>query len=340
MPVAESRVPKRRMVADERLPRASRAVGSCPGDCLCLPSSPPAKVPFSPIPYRPLLHPSLRSRRPPRCSASTHPSSLMSAPWPPASDAPEGRSGASTPEEYPAQPRTPLTSTFESPLLSPESRDQSFSSRQSRTQSALGNGFVSSPLNPNSPAAGIRSRPASRGSTYFNRIASEESQALSTPFGSLGQRGSMVLYRLASDDAANESLLPPKAFANSNRDSIASSSGDSVFSLSSDSRFPTGPPANRGFVPYAYDPELEKDAPDDDDDILHRADYGRDRRSYCSCRGIMNVSVLVILVGALLTLFAGYPLVDFYRNESRNLAITANTAVNASGQVPTANLAK
>ena len=202
--------------------------------------------------------------------------------------------------------------------------------------SALGNGFVpvSSPLNPNS-SIGIRSRPASRGSTYFNRIASEESQALAAQFGHLGggQRGSMVLYRLASDDD-NGSLAPPKAFSN-NRDSVVSSSGDSVFSLSSDSRFPTGHSTlGRGFVPYAYDPELEKDLPDDDDDFLHTPSYGRDRHAYWSWRGILNVGVVFVLLLALLTLFVGYPLVDFYRNEAHNLAITANTRVNSTGQVP------
>ncbi|KAI1798328.1 beta-glucan synthesis-associated [Ganoderma leucocontextum] len=259
----------------------------------------------------------------------------MSSPWPDASDAPESRSGASTPEDYPAQPRTPHTSTFESPLLSPEARDQSFSSPQSRTQSALGNGFVSSPLNPNS-SIGIRSRPASRGSTYFNRIASEESQALAAQFGHLGgsHRGSMVLYRLASD-TETDALVPPKAFQN-NRDSVISSSGDSVFSISSDSRFPTGQSTlGRGFVPYAYDPELEKDLPDDDDDYLHTPDYGRGRHAYWSWRGILNVGVIILLLVAVLALFVCYPLVDFYRNEARNLAIAANTRVNSSGQIPT-----
>lgn len=312
----------------------NRAHRDCP-DRLCLPTSPPSKVPFPPIPSRPSLRPPFRPRRPPRRPTSTLPFSAMSAPWPSASDAPESRSGASTPEEYPAQPRTPLTSTFDSPLLSPEARDQSFSSRQSRTQSALGNGFVSSPLNPNS-SIGVRSRPASRGSTYFNRIASEESQALAAQFGSIGggsQRGSMVLYRLASD-SDGDALVPPKAFQN-NRESVVSSSGDSVFSISSDSRFPTGQSTlGRGFVPYAYDPELEKDLPDDDDDYLHTPDYGRGRHAYWSWRGILNVSVIVLLLVALLALFVCYPLVDFYRNEARNLAIAANTRVNSSGQIP------
>ncbi|EIW55856.1 beta-glucan synthesis-associated [Trametes versicolor FP-101664 SS1] len=252
----------------------------------------------------------------------------MSTPWP-SSDAPaeQGRSGASTPEDL-AQPRTPLTSTFESPLLSPDSREP----RTPNRASSAGANFVSSPLNPNS-TLNARSRPASRGSTYFNRIASEESQALAGPYGTLGgQRGSMVLYRLASDDNS-ESLAPPTALQN--RDSVISSSGDSVFSLSSDSKYPSGMViGTRGFVPYAYDPEVDKDAPDDDDDFLHTPEYGHNRHSYWSSRGIMNVGVLVILVAAILTLFLCYPLLDFFRNESRNVAITANVRINATGQAP------
>ncbi|KAI8986834.1 beta-glucan synthesis-associated [Trametes punicea] len=255
----------------------------------------------------------------------------MSAPWPSSSDAPEHRSGASTPEEY-IQPRTPHTSTFESPLLSPDSRDQSTSSRSNTRSSSLGTNFVSSPLNPNS-THGVRSRPASRGSTYFNRIASEESQALAGSYGSIGgQRGSMVLYRLAAEDN-NEHLAPPKAFHN--RDSVLSSSGDSIFSLSSDSKYPSGTVTGlRGFVPYAYDPEVDKDAPDDDDDILHTPEYDPKRLSYWSKRGFLNVGVLVLLIAAILTLFLCYPLLDFFRNEKRNVAITANVRINGTGQAP------
>ncbi|CDO74392.1 Glycoside Hydrolase Family 16 protein [Trametes cinnabarina] len=255
----------------------------------------------------------------------------MSAPWPSSSDAPEHRSGASTPVEEYAQPRTPHTSTFESPLLSPESRDQA-SSKSNTRASSLGINFVSSPLNPNS-THGVRSRPASRGSTYFNRIPSEESQALAGPFGSLGgQRGSMVLYRLAADDNS-EHLAPPKVL--NNRDSVLSSSGDSIFSLSSDSKYPSGfVTGTRGFVPYAYDPEVDKDAPDDDDDLLHTPEYGHNRHTYISKRGILNIGVLIILIAAILALFLCYPLLDFFRNEKRNIAITANVRINGTGQAP------
>ncbi|KAL0581401.1 hypothetical protein V5O48_000665 [Marasmius crinis-equi] len=162
-----------------------------------------------------------------------------------------------------------------------------------------------SPLNPNSTpsrrnSAGYVSHRASF--THILRVPSEESRALSmhippsaastrpsTPSSlsskspafppALGhgspQRGSMILYRLASDElrSASESsdgtLLAPPRFRNSSlggggtgkRDSIASNSrmsisGDSIVSLSSDSKYPVGG-SERGLVPYAYDPDEE-----------------------------------------------------------------------------------
>ncbi|OBZ77829.1 Beta-glucan synthesis-associated protein KRE6 [Grifola frondosa] len=255
----------------------------------------------------------------------------MSSPWPTSDHGDPSRSGATTPDD--SHPRTPQTSSFESPLLSPDSRDPP--SPRSNSRSFIAPNFVSSPLNPNngSPHA-VRSRPASRGSTYFNRIASEESQALTAPFASFasGQRGSMVLYRLAADDP-HDQLAPPRTLHQ--RDSVLSSSGDSVFSLSSDSKYPSGVVTlQRGFVPYAYDPDLDKDAPDDDDDFLHLPEYGDNRTHFWSWRGISNVSVLVILTAALLTLFICYPVLDFVRNEARNLAIDGNIRINATGQAP------
>ncbi|KAJ3552544.1 hypothetical protein NM688_g4097 [Phlebia brevispora] len=191
------------------------------------------------------------------------------------------------------------------------------------------NGFISSPLNPNAAHA-LRSRPGSRGSTHFTRVASEESQALTSPFATLNpsQRGSMVLYRLAVDD--DDLLLPPKTLQP--RDSVASSSGDSIFSLSSDSKYPSGMAAARsGFVPYAYDPDLDTKEDGDDDDSFNS---GEDDHPICSCsiRGFLNIGVLVILIAALLTLFVCYPVLTFYRNNARNLAIDGNIRVNATGQ--------
>lgn len=141
----------------------------------------------------------------------------------------------------------------------------------------------------------------------------------------------MVLYRLAAE-SPDEPLLPPK-LSSYQRDSIASSSGESVFSLSSDSKYPSGHASNsRGFIPYAYDPDT--DLKDDDDDNLHRADYGDGKSTFWSYRGLLNIGVLVLLIGALLTLFVCYPVVNFVRTNARNLAIDGNIRINATGQAP------
>ena len=250
----------------------------------------------------------------------------MSTPWP-SQDGPDSRSasGSSSPEDQ--HPRTPTTSNADSPLLAadPAAKPPTRSFSQS-------NAFVSSPLNPNAAHA-LRSRPGSRGSTHFTRIASEESQALSSPYSTLNpmQRGSMVLYRLATDD--NEMLMPPRSLPAA-RDSVASSSGDSIFSLSSDSKYPSGLAAGRGpFVPYAFDPDLDMKDEDGDEDFLH-PDRPERRIFFCSLRGLLNVGVLILLIGALLALFVCYPVLEFYRNNSRNLAIDGNIRINATGQAP------
>ncbi|KAI0916388.1 hypothetical protein AcW1_009816 [Taiwanofungus camphoratus] len=260
----------------------------------------------------------------------------MTSPWPSLDRSGDPRSGATTPDDASAfastsvsQPRTPYTSTFEDPLLSNDSRDAS----PKAPSHSLQPHFVSSPLNPNtSPSHTFRPRPF-KGSTYINRVASEEAQALaSQPFFPDGaHRGSMVLYRLASDDAS-DFLAPPKP--PDHRNSVMSSSGDSVFTITSDSKYPSGAvvTGQRGFVPYAYDPALDmKDEPDEDDH-LHRSELA-DQKHYWSWRGIINVGMLVIVLCAILTLFIGYPVIHFYHTNTRDLLIENNINVNATGQV-------
>lgn len=77
------------------------------------------------------------------------------------------------------------------------------------------------------------------------------------------------------------------------------------------------------------------------DDSLHNPDPVRDARSDRTCdpfslRGWLNVSALVVLVGALITLFAAYPVIHFYTSHSRpNLSTGFNLGgINASGQIP------
>lgn len=142
----------------------------------------------------------------------------------------------------------------------------------------------------------------------------------------------MVLYRLISDDQS-DFLLPPKVLQ---RDSVASSSGDSIFSLSSDSKYPSGlTGARSGFIPYAYDPDTDMKDEGEEDDALHRNGPGDDGPGFtCSFRGILNLGVLVLLIGALLALFVLYPMLTFFRNNPRNLAIDGNIRINATGQAP------
>lgn len=187
-------------------------------------------------------------------------------------------------------------------------------------------GYISSPLNPNFHGAQPRSRPVSaRGSTFLNRIASEESAAFHglTP----GQRGSMLLYRLASDDdkdSNSQALLAPGNNLSSKRFSIGS---ESVFSF--DSKYPTAAP--RGMVPYVYDPELDAEGFDAADDELHRLEEPSFAWSW---RGFANIGLLLLLIAALLCLFILYPVLTFLHNNSRNLAIDNNIHINASGQLP------
>lgn len=139
----------------------------------------------------------------------------------------------------------------------------------------------------------------------------------------------MVLYRLA--DTHDDYLAPPRALVN--RDSVVSSSGDSIFSLSSDSKYPSGT-ARAGFVPYAYDPDMDMKDEADEVDYLHTEGPDDDKTILCSLRGFLNVGVLIFLILALLTLFVCYPVLNFYHNNARNLAIDGNLNINATGQAP------
>ncbi|KAH9937930.1 beta-glucan synthesis-associated [Amylocystis lapponica] len=252
----------------------------------------------------------------------------MSSPWP--TDGGESQhSGASTPE-LPSTPQTAQYPAFDAPLLPPDARDSS-SKPPSRSLSAT---YVSSPLNPNAAHSSPYLRPhaANRLSATFTRVASEEAQALASPNSPLqpGMRGSMVLYRLASDDASD--VLTPPPIIN-NRDSVISSSGASVYTLSSDSKYPAGAltSARGGFVPYAFDPDLDSADTQDDDDFLHQP-QSPDTRYCCSCRGIMNISMLLILVFSLLTLFIGYPVLTYYRGDSERQFLASTVSINATGQ--------
>ncbi|KAF5313575.1 hypothetical protein D9611_010170 [Ephemerocybe angulata] len=202
---------------------------------------------------------------------------------------------------------------------------------------------------------GTPSSPLSPGGAPFSpgtmSMINRESSAFSFADHDPGSRGSMILYRLADDprdrDSAfiNNSLQPPKL---GQRNSMASSR-DSMYSFSGDSKYPSGVgvgvgvgyiPQPRGLVPYAYEPELDDGGPPDEEDLLHdpneKGDFrGRRGRGWeVPWRGILNVAVIVVLIGALLCLFVLYPVVRYYGDRERNLRIEGNVRINATGQAP------
>ncbi|KAJ7181361.1 beta-glucan synthesis-associated [Mycena crocata] len=218
---------------------------------------------------------------------------------------------------------------------------------------------ASSPLNPSgvTPRPPLRpnsrpgSRYASRESSYgaSSRFPSEysdmpagpypfsrESQALSES----PMRGSMILYRLADDEADRRSRLsgvlsPPRALGAGNRDSVASFS--SIATLP-DSKYPSDIPSNRGLVPYAYDPAPDELEDPDEEDYLHDPSYkgyaGPLKHRAFPWRGIANVGLLVLLILALLALFVSYPVISAIRDAPFNALVDGNIRVNATGQAP------
>ena len=180
--------------------------------------------------------------------------------------------------------------------------------------------FVSSPLNPRAfahspgaPSLSNGSRGQSRQNMIFNRVASEESQALTTRRTSLtSNRTSMILYRLAGEDG--QRVLSPTGL---NRQSILSNSGESVFTVSYDSKYPSGAHTPHKLVPYPFDPSLHINTPEDDDALHDPSDNTPlERSSGIAIRGFINVGVLVLLILALLCLFIFYPVWHYSQDSS------------------------
>lgn len=202
--------------------------------------------------------------------------------------------------------RTPSTISLDFPL-----HDVNGQARTPRSHT-VNPSFVSSPLNPNVPAhpSGpsslfIRPRTQSRQSMVFNRVASEESQALASQRTSLTpNRTSMILYRLAAEDE-QRTLSPPTL----KRQSVLSTSGESVFTMSYDSKYPSGSYTPHKLIPYPFDPSLHITTPEDDDALHDPSDDAPLNMSAgIPLRGLVNVGVLILVILALLSLFIFYPI--------------------------------
>ncbi|KAF8520593.1 beta-glucan synthesis-associated [Hysterangium stoloniferum] len=255
------------------------------------------------------------------------------SPTPLSQDSGSSSGGGQNDREHPL-PATPISPMAghspNEPLLASTSRQPS---------------YVSSPLNPNVSS----SRPESRGS--MSRMGHDDSY---TPLGvgpggypflgaresSVGSRGSMLLYRLASDsDPLDDDPRVSPSRHPRDRFSMGSDSGLSLHSVPSGSKYPTekfGTGGKGAFLAYAYDPSQDQNGPPDAEDIMHDPEtLDHDKRfSAFNLRGCFNITVLILLVIALVCLFTLYPIITFLRSNKRNLAIDNNVQVNGTGQVP------
>lgn len=133
------------------------------------------------------------------------------------------------------------------------------------------------------------------------------------------------------------SLAPPSY----NRFSTGSSVG-SVISFVSDSKYAASTSA---FLPVKSDADpralfmsadatayerLGDDNIVDDDDFIHEPGQRNMKVGGTSWRGFFNVAVLLLILAAVVTLFAGYPLISWARRGSP----WSPDHVNATGQVP------
>jgi hypothetical protein len=152
---------------------------------------------------------------------------------------------------------------------------------------------------------------------HISRIASEDAQALGSQL-STSQRGSMVLWRLASADDQGV-LLPPATLDKRASFGPTTSGEESIWTHCSDSKYPSGPPTavRGGLVPYAWDPSVDDDKDvADEDDLHHRPESADKPSAFRNARGILNVGVLVLLIGGLLVLFIAYPVLSYVNDTS------------------------
>ncbi|KAH9042091.1 glycoside hydrolase family 16 protein [Lactarius pseudohatsudake] len=128
---------------------------------------------------------------------------------------------------------------------------------------------------------------------------------------------------------------PSAVAANNNNVYTASRFSHAPSEQSSNTGERPAPPANTSTVPaYMWD---TKDP--DLDDALHnpdpRVDAAQDSSfTFFSARGWANVSVLILLVAGLVTLFAGYPIISFYHTTPIVTLGSNFGGSNSSGQIP------
>ena len=254
--------------------------------------------------------------------------------------------------QHAAPPNSNNLMPFPSPFARPGDRGSHYFSRIASEEARV----LGSAASPNAPPL------ASGGSMILYRVAD--------PFATFANpaKDGTSTPGAASEDG----LLPPPNFSHRHRDSVYSTSGDSIVSLSSDSKYPLPASASQGspFIAYAFDPQADDDSIDDDEiDWLHDpeaaiaaklASSGNLKRpaagaagggpggqtpaylmppsdSFLSSRGLLNVTMLILLIVACLSLFIAYPTVATIRDEGVNKLIAFNTRINSTGQAVDSN---
>jgi len=178
--------------------------------------------------------------------------------------------------------------------------------------------------NPNSPHLSPSAQPLYRSASPTP--SSSDSHALNAPAGPYASINSRGGYGRSATGAAGTAFGEKGWSANNNPSGSLAPSISDKFSLSAD-------PASWGGNVGLNQPEP--------DDYLHNPDPKRDRKfdrggTIFTLRGLYNMGCILILCLALITLFAGYPLIySFTHGEASNLGGYNLGGINGTGQVAT-----
>ncbi|QRW20409.1 glycoside hydrolase family 16 protein [Rhizoctonia solani] len=193
--------------------------------------------------------------------------------------------------------------------------------------------------------------PVSHESTRASLLSQRQSRGWSGRFRPLSSVGDLLPTPGRQISRSQVRGPPQPAFVLPFETDSSLRSKSSISDLSDlDRYYGTLPPNHKPHVhelasTYSLDPDpehwgtklqLEDIEPDDD---LHNPDPERDRkhdaRDRIAIRGLINLGCLAILIIGLISLFAGYPIIAFFTQQSASTLGAYNLGgVNASGQVP------